>query len=428
MPNVYSRTTKIHDAVGRSMYISGATGKQEEVVLHGRSMQHDWPFFAEYEKSHVHNPGQKQNEAREIVVALPNDLASTERNGTSTEQKETLSEICEDLALAIVGPNHDFEYCVHWNHDRTNLHVHMMFSERENTEARPMTYKKDIWKDPETGRLAKAGSEGAILLHHKGDLQYDADGHIKYNIDPLTAKDRKFKNHSFMAIRDRQIQRVLHEYGYDLDIQDKSTPYLSQRKLYKYARDDYKKAASDYNAAVREYNAAVKEHLSIDPDQMDYYKEVRADVEAEVKTANHAEQKISQRAIDAVKEMAEKVEQFVRDAYKRIASDVSAWWDASKDRILAAFRNQLSTSGESEVKHGNSEKSAGTAYAGQPAKFEDLRVSGTDIATTTQFTAEGLATFRSNHTDGDSEEKYFGHLNSAVTDQVASTPTQRIRY
>ncbi len=427
MPNVYSRTTKIHDAVGRSMYISGATGKQEEVVLHGRSMQHDWPFFAEYEKSHEHNPGQKQNQARELVIALPNDLASAERNGTSLEQKETLSEICDDLALAILGPNHDFEYCVHWNHDRTNLHIHMMFSERENTEARPMTYKKDIWKDPKTGRLAKAGSEGAILLHHKGDLQYDSDGNIKYTINPLTAKDRKFKNHSFMAIRDRHIQHVLHEYGYDLDIQDKSTPYLSQRKLYKYARDDYKKAASEYNAAVREYNAAVKEHLSIDPDQMDYYKEIRADVELEVKAANHAEQKISQRAIDAVKAMAEKVEQFVRDAYRRISTDVSAWWDASKDRILAAFRNQLDTFCGSEVKYGNSERLAGTANSSQPTKFKDHRVTRSGITATTQSEAERLSNIRSDHRTGNAEETDFGYINPAITEPAVTTSNQRIR-
>lgn len=231
-----------------------------------------------------------------------------------------------------------------------------------------------------------------------------------------------------MAIRDRQIQRVLHEYGYDLDIQDKSTPYLSQRKLYKYARDDYKKAASDYNKAVSEYNAAVKEHLSLDPDQMDYYKEVRADVELVVKAANHAEQKISQRAIEAVKEMARRVEQFVQDAYRRITTDISSWWDTSKDRILAAFRNQLDTSYGSEVKYGNSERLARTLDSGQPTKLEDRRVTGSDITTTTQSATEGLTVGRSNNDHRNAEETDFGFINSAIADQATSKQTQRIRY
>ncbi len=141
------RTTKISNAVGRSAYISNKTHKQEEVLLHEEKMVYSWQFYHEYELKHQHNSGQAQNEAREILLPLPNGLASKLKGATTENQREKLKEICDALAKEMVGENHDYEYALHWNKARTNLHCHLLFSEREVVDLSLLeqkTYAKDI--------------------------------------------------------------------------------------------------------------------------------------------------------------------------------------------------------------------------------------------------------------------------------------------
>lgn len=102
MPNVFARTTKISNAVGRSAYISNKTHKQEEVLLHEEKMVYSWQFYHEYELKHQHNSGQAQNEAREILLPLPNGLASKLKDATTEKQREKLKEICDVLAKEII--------------------------------------------------------------------------------------------------------------------------------------------------------------------------------------------------------------------------------------------------------------------------------------------------------------------------------------
>ena len=61
MPSVYGRLTKLHDASGRSEYITDEK-RQEEIVLHEEHMTYDWSFYGEYEQAHSQE-GQKNNEA-----------------------------------------------------------------------------------------------------------------------------------------------------------------------------------------------------------------------------------------------------------------------------------------------------------------------------------------------------------------------------
>ncbi len=46
--------------------------------------------------------------------------------------------------------------------------------------------------------------------------------------------------------------------GYDFDINDNRSPYLSQKKLYKGASADYIAMAKDWNAEVKQYNGRLK--------------------------------------------------------------------------------------------------------------------------------------------------------------------------
>jgi len=155
MPKIYARETKLKNVVGRSDYINNQE-RQEEIVFQKSFMENDWNDYVKYEKEH-----QKTNheniQARETVIALPNELS---------EHIEVLEKVCDDLGHNLYGFNRDFEYAVHWNESHTNLHAHFIYSERERNQERiAKVYKRDMWYDIETNKMAKANAENAKKSH-----------------------------------------------------------------------------------------------------------------------------------------------------------------------------------------------------------------------------------------------------------------------
>ena len=332
MANVYGRVAKISNVVGRSDYITDEK-RQEEIVLHKENMQHSWQEHSIFEKGHQKS-NVANNEALEVHIALPNELA---------QDKKKLESICDELANEIVGDNKDYEYAVHWNHNRTNLHVHILFSERENQlELEPKIYKKDIWQDKDTHKLAKANAENAELVHKKGEIQRDKEGNIKYQTDIFKAKDTKFIQSSFVHEKNRIVEKVMKSYGYDLEYQDKDSPYLAQKKLYKGASQDYLEKAKEWNAEVQRYNEGVKQHIEIEPIQLENYRTIKKEVLENVKEANSEEKKITPRAIQLVNEMANWVQQTLLQLkvyINRKAKELETMkkWEQVKDKFVDMF-------------------------------------------------------------------------------------------
>lgn len=260
-------------------------------MLHEEKMVYSWQFYHEYELKHQHNSGQAQNEAREILLPLPNGLASKLKGATTEKQKEKLKEICDTLAKEIIGENHDYEYAVHWNKARTNLHCHLMFK----------------------------------------------NGQPVYKTEPLSAKDTRYKEKSFMVQRDLAYQKIMSDHGYEFDINDNRSPYLSQKKLYKGASADYIAMAKDWNAEVKRYNENVKEHIQEEPQMEMEYISIKRDVLDNVREANRAEKKITRKAIDMVKSMADYVQNKVIEVAHRIENSfdhLADWWQEKRERLM----------------------------------------------------------------------------------------------
>ena len=366
MPNVFARTTKINNAVGRSAYISDQTHKQEEVVLHKASMVYDWKFYHEYELTHQKNAGQTQNEAREVLLPLPNELASQYKGKTTVEQKEKIEKICDDLAKEIVGENHDYEYAVHWNKARTNLHCHLMFSEREVVDLSLLeqkTYAKDIWQDPVTHKLTKKGV--GKLVHKKGELMY-RDGQPVYKTEPLSAKDTRYKEKSFMVQRDLAYQKIMSDHGYDFDINDNRSPYLSQKKLYKGASADYITAAKEWNAEVRRYNEIVKEYIRESPEAEEEYISIKRDVLDNVREANQSEKRITREAVKLVKNMADCIQSKTENSESLESTDptykteynwenLADWWQESREDLMDGNTTKVRSVADFAAKYKNDE-------------------------------------------------------------------------
>ncbi|SUN43963.1 Uncharacterised protein [Streptococcus equi subsp. equi] len=248
MANIYARETALRNVVGRSDYISNPD-RQEEIVLHKKDMRHTWKEYADFEKANQKSKNANV-QARETVVALPNELAN---------DSEKLERFCDLLAKKMYGENRDYEYAVHWNQSRSNLHAHFIYSERErNLESKPKVYKRDLWADSKTGRTCKKDHPNAVLRAKKGEVMKDKDGNVRYDTEPFTAKDKRYNNKSWLVERNSLIQEVFKAFEYEIGVFDKETQ-IAQKKLYKGAKRDYQEYAENWNRKAKRINEERKE-------------------------------------------------------------------------------------------------------------------------------------------------------------------------
>lgn len=252
MAKVYARVTKLNHVAGRSNYISNPE-KQEHIYTHEKSRDFDWKEYADFEKNNQKS-SVKNNEARELVLWLPNEISEL--------PEEVRAKIGHALATDILGNNRDYEFALHFNDSLTNFHMHLIFSEREVApEAEIKRYKRDMWYDKETNRMAKANAPGAELRYKKGQPMKDKDGMLRYNVQPFSKKDPKFTTQRWIT-KDvkEQIQQTLGRYGYQLDLFDPKNE-IKQRKLYKGASPEYLQYARTWNLKAKQINNDHKQRL-----------------------------------------------------------------------------------------------------------------------------------------------------------------------
>lgn len=345
MVGVYGRTSKIKNVVGRSDYISN-TSRQEEIVFHKSKMLHTWKEHHDFEQAHRKSK-EANNEALEVHLALPNELSA---------DCSKLEEICDDLVSALVGKNKDYEYAVHWNQKRTNLHVHILFSERENqVDLIEKRYKKDIWHDKDTHRLAKAGAENAILVHKKGDIQKDKDGNIKYQTDIFKEKDKRYIKRNWANELKIAIKEVMTHHEYEMTVTNDESPFLTQKKLYKGASEDYLKHALEWNNAVKDYNRALAEYISSDvrDDSIEELINQKKEIIKETNKINAAMHKITKSAIDFVKDLAKSIMNLIEYRTKDSKRDVLCYYHdlEQKENVIAYDRDCFYMNGLRLDKH-----------------------------------------------------------------------------
>lgn len=253
MAKVYSRVTKINNVTGRSDYISNPD-RQEFIELTGKSSDFDWKEYAAFEKENQRSQ-EKNNEARELVIALPNEMSEKFND-------DVLEEFSHDLAQELLGNNRDYEFALHFNQAQTNFHMHLLFSERKRiAERKPKVYKRDMWFDKTSNRMAKANAENAELRYKKGEVMKDKEGNVRYDDTPFTKKDKKFTERSWLKSHQKSIQKVLSEYHYVLDIFD-SKHEIAQKKLYKGASADYLEYAEHWNEGAYQVNKQLNQKRS----------------------------------------------------------------------------------------------------------------------------------------------------------------------
>lgn len=243
MAKIYARETKLKNVAGRVDYITNDK-RQEHIILTKENMENEWSDYIDFENQNKKSLNDNI-QARETVIALPNDLL---------KDKKELEKFCDDLGQSLYGNNRDYQYAVHLNKSKTNLHVHFIYTERERVLNRqPKIYKRDIYFNKKTGKTCSKDDKDAVLRCKKGDIQKDKDGNIKYNNDKFTIKDKKFNNKNWLKERNLIIKDVFRRFERDISLFD-SKFHIAQKKLFKGANIDYLDYAKKYNVSARRIN------------------------------------------------------------------------------------------------------------------------------------------------------------------------------
>ena len=190
----YVRATKLPDIVGRSAYITNKTGrhKAEDIVCCGGAVE-DWKPYQTYERNHQRS-SEPNNEGRELIVALPNSWGSL-------IARPLLKSRMESFIQQLIGKNTDNQYAVHWNSSHTNLHAHIIFSERQKcpqTNAKGATsdfYDRDIYLTQD-GKIARRKADRAVDEHGNVKPPVHRKGEPKELA--FTAKDTRYKSKEWL--------------------------------------------------------------------------------------------------------------------------------------------------------------------------------------------------------------------------------------
>ncbi len=203
----FVRMSKLTDIVGRADYISNE--KRQEHIIIERSYA-DWKPYQEYERSHK-KTNKANNEGRELIIALPNNW----QNLTEME----LTYRMNMLAQKILPDKYEYQWAIHLNKKETNLHAHLIFSERSRTNSSVGTWDRDVYLT-NGGKVARRKADRAVdengnvkpPVHRKGEPK--SNGKVQF-----TAKDTRYKSDKWLEKVKQDVVEFYKEYGVSVDKQ-----------------------------------------------------------------------------------------------------------------------------------------------------------------------------------------------------------------
>lgn len=190
----FARVTKLSNIAGRADYISNPK-RQEKIVA--KSAPVDWQPYRRFEQTNQRTAS-KNNEGREVIIALPNSWARL--------LPWELQKRAQALAETAIGKKTDMQWAVHWNKARTDLHLHVVFSERQKENVVGV-WDRDIYLTAE-GKVARSKAERATLpdgsvappVHRKGEAK-----------GGFTAKDTKYKTQKWVYEMKGQLRDLMRD-------------------------------------------------------------------------------------------------------------------------------------------------------------------------------------------------------------------------
>lgn len=196
----FARVTKLSNIGGRADYISNPD-RQEKLVATSPAI--DWKPYQEFERANQ-KTSRRNNEGREVILALPNEWYDLPP-GELTQRVQLLAE-------KAAGKKTDMQWAIHWNKKESNLHVHVVFSERQK-EKDPKRWDRDVYLTAE-GKVARKAADrardrdGNVLppVHRKGDLK-----------GGFTAKDARYVARNWVQTVKEELRQELQRLGATID-------------------------------------------------------------------------------------------------------------------------------------------------------------------------------------------------------------------
>lgn len=236
----FARVTKLSNIGGRADYITNER-KQEAILAKSEAV--DWKPYQDFEKANQRT-ATANNEGRELIIALPNEWSKL--------PPAELHARANIIAQTAVGKSTDLQWAVHWNHDRTNLHIHVIFSERQK-EKSVGRWDRDIYLTDD-GKVARKKADRAKNqdgtdkppVHRKGEEK-----------GGFTAKDKAYTTKGWLAdTKDRLKQTFTERWGVNIE----KSAYLHQ---YHEGKGKEAPAIRQKNEVIRAVNRRLEDFASV---------------------------------------------------------------------------------------------------------------------------------------------------------------------
>lgn len=254
------RTQKITNGRGSIKYITKTSDGEILASYSTQSMQ-EWEILFDFNQQRFEEEKQKGNwmmdqrssdgkeakavEAKMFVVAVPNEKA-----------KQNPEELVKELADDWVSTNQtDCYIALHWNKTHTNLHAHILASERKKKESSEIKRAKRNRYYNADGKECKKAD--AVRIVHKGDIIGGQNELFESGKIDLKSKE------ALDAIKEHYSKLLGTELFRDdgLHLAQTHLPRINDRSSEKVLEEYERKR--EYNATVKEFNEIVdtlKEH------------------------------------------------------------------------------------------------------------------------------------------------------------------------
>ena len=248
------RTQKITNGRGSIKYIT-QDSKGEILASYSTQSIQEWEILFDFNQQKFEEEKSKGNwvmnqkssdgkeakavEAKMFVVALPNEKA-----------KQNPEELVKDLADDWVSEHQtDCYIALHWNKTHTNLHAHILASERKKKESKEVRRAKRNRYYNADGKECKKAD--AVRIVHKGDIisgQNELYESGKIDLKSKAALDKIKEHYSKMLGTEMFKDDGLH-------IPQQHLPRINERSSEEVLEEYERKR--EYNATVKEFNDIV---------------------------------------------------------------------------------------------------------------------------------------------------------------------------
>lgn len=258
--NIFIQEGKLHNVRGRITYIS-STAKQENLYAVYETCERSfWSKLARQNQQDFIKSGSKGKciEARELIIALPEELQAYDPNEVLREYTEIFKEKYGTECIA----------ALHHNKRKTNYHIHLIFSERKMlTEPEEKIALRNMFYD-EHGKKVRTKKE---VTGEDGQLRKGCRIVKKdqvYEVNYFAKKDPHFKSKAFLndvkELYTGMMNKTLanRDSRYRMQVFDRDGPYLPLKKIGK--NNPKQKFIRENNTIRVKWNTAVSKALLYD--------------------------------------------------------------------------------------------------------------------------------------------------------------------